>query len=101
MSNNIQTIPALLKEAFSVSSAIKSIKFNDYSLMINIKETIAFVLVTNRRSAFLENALDDFVKEFITKYEKLLQRDYVYDLTLFEDAIPILRSKFGLDPSEE
>ena len=98
---NIQTIPALLKEAIAASSEIKSIDYKDYNWMIDIKETIAFVLVTDRKSVFLENALDDFVKEFVTKYEKELIRDQVYNFTLFEEAIPILRSKFGLDPVEE
>ena len=66
--------------------------------MINFRGATAFVLITNKSSTFLENSLECFVNEFIEKFEKEVTADYVYDLSLFNEIIPVLRAKFGLSP---
>ncbi len=95
ISGAITAITALMSETFGVKSSVKSIHFEDKELMLQFFDDIAFILITERTSVFLEKALEKLKIEFQDNFSKKynFNSGEVLDQTIF---IPTVRQCFGL-----
>ncbi len=95
VSGAITAITAIMGEAFGVSSSIRSIHFEDKELVLDFSENVAFILITDRSSTFLEEALARFAQTFKEKFAPALQLGggEIPDKEMF---IPSIRKAFGL-----
>ena len=93
----ISTINKLFSEVIGSDQLIDTIKFHaDYEIILNFKHPFAFVLIVNRRSEFLMDRLYSFSDLFIKQFQKEINKDAIYDISVFEKAIVNLRTTFGL-----
>jgi hypothetical protein len=69
VSGAITAITAIMTEAFKVSSNVKQISFHDKELMLNFEKSgdseLAFILLTDRVSDYLEKCLLRFSNNFL------------------------------------
>jgi len=101
ISGAITAIKAIMSEAFNVKSDVKQIAFDEKELMLNFKPLeedidIAFVLITDRKSSYLESSLERFSQSFI----EVVPKQVINGIQLTKDeeaeSIRLLRKSFGL-----
>ncbi len=95
ISGAITAITAIMGEAFGVKSFVKSIHFEDKELMLEFLDDLAFILIVERASSFLEIALTrlktEFHNQFVGKFE--FGGGEIADTSIF---IPTILKSFGL-----
>ena len=78
VSGAVTAISALMKEAFNVSSNIRSFAFFDKELLLEFRRTsdgeqeIGFILISERGSQYLLDGLNRFAETFMKKFEPSL-----------------------------
>ncbi|RMG20838.1 MAG: hypothetical protein D6732_28165 [Methanobacteriota archaeon] len=95
VSGAITAITAIMNEAFGVKSMVRSIHFEDKELMLQFADGLAFVLIADRTSIFLESSLkrlkEEFELNFIEKYD--FGGGEILDQAIF---LPAILKSFGL-----
>lgn len=95
ISGAITAITAIMGEAFGVKSFVKSIHFEDKELMLEFLEDLAFILIVERASSFLETSLKRLKSSFETHFVGKVEfgGGEIQDPSNF---IPIVLKSFGL-----
>ncbi|MFX0091562.1 MAG: hypothetical protein ACFFBD_07340 [Candidatus Hodarchaeota archaeon] len=94
ITSSLTAVRSLLKEAIGTTSELRSITFGDREVMFIAMETFGVILFANRRSRFLQGALENFGKTFKDHYEDKI-KDYVRPAD-FKDAEILVKKAFGL-----
>lgn len=103
ISGALTAITALMSEAFDVSSNVKEIHFQDKQLLLQFNkvegsdEVIAFILISDRTTAYLKDAVWRFGKGFTDKYQNSLSKLMGISEEDKVDATSEVRVAFGLE----
>lgn len=103
VSGAISAITAIMGEAFNVSSNVKNIQFQDKELLLEFhkldqeNESIAFILITESNSNFLEDALNKFSSQFMTDFAPQLQIGINLSNNVSRSIDQLVRLKFGYE----
>ena len=95
ISGAIVAITALMEEAFGISSNIQLIKFEDKDIMVEIRQDIAILLVTERTSIFLSECLRTFSSNFVEMFNNEIF-SFKGDTSIFTGTTDLLVKSFGL-----
>ncbi len=93
LSGLISAINSVYSQTLETKSLIESISSKDASILLKSGEFITVVIVTDKGSAVLLNALERYVKEFEYKFHDLLKNQIV-NMTAFESAKELIAAIF-------
>ncbi len=93
LSGLISAINSVYSQTLQTQSLIESISSKDASILLKSGEFITVVIVTDKGSAVLLNALERYVKEFEKKFHALLTKQEA-NMTEFESAKELISAIF-------
>jgi len=93
-------ISTLIQRKGITKQRLKSILFEDLEIMTEIRENFAVLLVCDRPTKFLSNALDDFADEFETIYPHTTNLNEIRPQRLKYNAEKMVQKSFGLATEE-
>ncbi len=90
----ITAITTLMREAFNVTTKIREVIFQDRLLLLEIRETTAFILVAERKSTFIVEALKRTADNFMQRFHDEL-KVFNGEIDVFQPFIPEILKAFG------
>ena len=105
ISGAISAITAIMGEAFNVSSNVKNIQFQDKEILLEFhkleheNESLAFILISESNSKFLENALNNFSSQFMIDFGPQIQVGINLSDGVLNSIDKLIRVKFGYESS--
>ena len=101
VSGAISAITAIMGEAFDVSSNVRNIQFQEKELLLEFhelvdqNESLAFILITENISKFLEDALIRFADQFMREYSSSISVGVNFSNELIFEVDKLIRINFG------
>jgi hypothetical protein len=95
LSGGLTAISSVFSETLKEKSLIEAIKFANLHLTLKNSDGLVFIFITLKTVQYLQNVLERFSEEFITKYAEEIN-SFKGDVSRFNETLDILYQAFGI-----